>query len=255
MSLIQATVITKTYSMGDIQVHALAGISFSLNRGDYCAILGAAGSGKSTLMNIIGCLDRPTTGHYQLDAMGVDQLSDDELAHIRNRKIGFVLQQFHLLPQLTAMDNVMLPMVYAEVSYEERRQRAEAALVRVGLGDRLQNKPRQLSGGQQQRVAIARTLATEPDIVLLDEPTAAQDMGYAQHLLTYLANPETVSAVVMVNHQLELMEHWATHVLHLQNGKLVNYQPTDQVDWGHLKQAIVDAQKDDNWHDDWDETP
>ncbi|MGD1953596.1 MAG: ABC transporter ATP-binding protein [Leptolyngbyaceae cyanobacterium] len=222
MSLIQATDITKTYSMGDIQVHALAGISFTLNRGDYCAIMGASGSGKSTLMNIIGCLDRPTTGHYQLDAMGVDQLSDDELAHIRNRKIGFVFQQFHLLPQLTATDNVMLPMVYAEVSYEERRQRAEAALVRVGLGDRLQNKPRQLSGGQQQRVAIARAIVNQPVLLLADEPTGALDTQTTEEILhIFGALNASGMTVIMVTHEIEVARN-TRRIIWFRDGQILH---------------------------------
>ncbi|MEM1251773.1 MAG: ABC transporter ATP-binding protein [Cyanobacteria bacterium P01_H01_bin.21] len=222
MSLIQAADITKTYTMGDVQVHALDGVSFSINSGDYCSIMGASGSGKSTLMNIIGCLDRPTTGHYQLDTVGVDRLSDDELAHIRNRKIGFVFQQFHLLPQLTAMDNVMLPMVYAGVSHEERRQRAEAALVRVGLGDRLQNKPRQLSGGQQQRVAIARAIVNQPVLLLADEPTGALDTQTTEEILHIFGELNASGmTVVMVTHEIEVARN-TRRIIWFRDGQILH---------------------------------
>ena len=228
MSLIQAADITKTYSMGDIQVHALAGVSFAINSGEYCSIMGASGSGKSTLMNIIGCLDRPTTGHYQLDRVAVDQLSDDELAHIRNRKIGFVFQQFHLLPQLTAMDNVMLPMVYAGTTYEERRQRAETALVRVGLGDRLQNKPRQLSGGQQQRVAIARAIVNQPVLLLADEPTGALDTQTTEEILHIFGELNTSGmTVIMVTHEIEVARN-TRRIIWFRDGEILHHHLTPQ---------------------------
>ena len=223
MSLIQVSNITKIYSMGDVQVHALAGVSFTINTGDYCSIMGASGSGKSTLMNVIGCLDRPTTGHYQLDSVTVDQLSDDELAHIRNRKIGFVFQQFHLLPQLTALDNVMLPMVYAGIAYEERRQRAKTALIRVGLGDRLENKPRQLSGGQQQRVAIARAIVNQPVLLLADEPTGALDTQTTEEILHIFGELNASGmTVIMVTHEIEVARN-TRRVLWFRDGQIVHH--------------------------------
>ena len=223
MSLIHAADITKTYTMGDVQVHALDGVSFSISAGDYCSIMGASGSGKSTLMNIIGCLDRPTTGHYQLDNVAVDQMSDDRLAHIRNRKIGFVFQQFHLLPQLTALDNVMLPMVYAGVTHGERRQRAETALVRVGLGDRLQNKPRQLSGGQQQRVAIARAIVNQPVLLLADEPTGALDTQTTEEILHIFGELNTSGmTVVMVTHEIEVARN-TRRIMWFRDGQILHH--------------------------------
>ncbi len=154
--------IYKLYGSGDTEVKALSDVNLTIGKGEYCAIMGASGSGKSTAMNIIGCLDKPTSGHYELDGVDVSQLDDQALAHIRNLKIGFVFQQFHLLSQLTALENVMLPMVYAGIHTQERRQKAMEALERMGLGNRINNKPNQLSGGQQQRVAIARAIVNRP---------------------------------------------------------------------------------------------
>ncbi|NEZ62701.1 ABC transporter ATP-binding protein [Leptolyngbyaceae cyanobacterium CCMR0082] len=222
MALIQVSNITKTYTMGDVQVHALAGVSFAIDPGDYCSIMGASGSGKSTLMNIIGCLDRPTTGQYHLDKVEVDQLSDDELAHIRNRKIGFVFQQFHLLPQLTALDNVMLPMVYGGVAYGERQQRAEEALVKVGLGDRLQNQPRQLSGGQQQRVAIARAIVNQPVLLLADEPTGALDTQTTEEILHIFEQLNASGmTVIMVTHEVEVARN-TRRIIWFRDGQILH---------------------------------
>ncbi|MFM9087217.1 MAG: ABC transporter ATP-binding protein, partial [Cyanobium sp.] len=165
--------VDKVYGEGDTQVHALRDVSLSVNRGDYLAVMGTSGSGKSTAMNILGCLDRPTHGRYWLNGIEVEGLTDDQLADIRNSQLGFVFQQFHLLPQFSALENVILPMIYAGVPAAERRQRAEAALERVGLGHRLDNRPNQLSGGQQQRVAIARAIINRPSLLLADEPTGA----------------------------------------------------------------------------------
>lgn len=178
--------VTKVYGVGETTVHALAGVNMTVRQGEYCAIMGASGSGKSTVMNVIGCLDRPTSGRYFLDGQDVASLEDDALAHIRNRKLGFVFQQFHLLPQLTALENVMLPMIYANVSKEERRDRAIEALTQVGLADRMPNKPTQLSGGQQQRVAIARSIVNRPVLLLADEPTGALDSHTTQDVLGIL---------------------------------------------------------------------
>ncbi|NJM64143.1 MAG: ABC transporter ATP-binding protein, partial [Acaryochloris sp. RU_4_1] len=175
--------ISKIYGAGETEVRALDGVDLIINASEYCSIMGASGSGKSTMMNMIGCLDRPTTGRYYLDGVDVAQLSDPELAHVRNRKIGFVFQQFHLLSQISALENVMLPMVYANVPTLERRQRAIAALERVGLGDRIHNRPTQLSGGQQQRVAIARAIVNQPILLLADEPTGALDTKTTQEIL------------------------------------------------------------------------
>jgi putative ABC transport system ATP-binding protein len=203
--IIQLTDITKVYGVGDLTVHALAGVNLTVESGEYCAIMGASGSGKSTMMNIIGCLDRPTAGHYYLDGEEVANLDDKTLAHTRNRKLGFVFQQFHLLPQLTAWENVMLPMVYAGVSSEERRTRAREALVRVGLEQRLNNKPNQLSGGQQQRVAIARAIVNHPVLLLADEPTGALDSQTTQEILDIFTELNASGmTVVVVTHEAEV---------------------------------------------------
>jgi putative ABC transport system ATP-binding protein len=191
--------ITKTYHLGEIDVPVLKQIDLSIESGEYVAIMGASGSGKSTLMNIIGCLDRPSSGLYLLDGTNLTTLDDDELADIRNQYIGFVFQQFNLLPRLTALGNVMLPTIYADLSRAQRIDRATAALVQVGLKDRLENRPNQLSGGQQQRVAIARALVNHPALVLADEPTGALDSTTSSEimdLLTELNKQGTTIAIV-----------------------------------------------------------
>jgi putative ABC transport system ATP-binding protein len=191
--------ITKTYHLGEIDVPVLKQIDLSIESGEYVAIMGASGSGKSTLMNIIGCLDRPSSGLYLLDGTNLTTLDDDELADIRNQYIGFVFQQFNLLPRLTALGNVMLPTIYADLSRAQQIDRATAALVQVGLKDRLENRPNQLSGGQQQRVAIARALVNHPALVLADEPTGALDSTTSSEimdLLTELNKQGTTIAIV-----------------------------------------------------------
>jgi putative ABC transport system ATP-binding protein len=191
--------ITKTYHLGEIDVPVLKHIDLSIESGEYVAIMGASGSGKSTLMNIIGCLDRPSSGLYLLDGTNLTTLDDDELADIRNQYIGFVFQQFNLLPRLTALGNVMLPTIYADIPHAQRIDRATAALIQVGLSDRLQNRPNQLSGGQQQRVAIARALVNHPALVLADEPTGALDSTTSSEimdLLTELNQQGTTIAIV-----------------------------------------------------------
>jgi len=197
--------ICKTYGTGDTEVRALSDVNLIVNTGEYCAIMGPSGSGKSTAMNVIGCLDRPSSGSYYLDGVDVAGLSDDELAHVRNRKLGFVFQQFHLLPQLSALENVMLPMVYAGVSTPERRERAVEALTRVGLANRLNNRPNQLSGGQQQRVAIARAIVNHPVMLLADEPTGALDSQTTQEVLNIFSELNASGiTVVMVTHEPEV---------------------------------------------------
>ncbi|MEG3845280.1 ABC transporter ATP-binding protein [Microcoleus sp. herbarium14] len=191
--------ITKTYHLEAIDVPVLKRVNLSIEQGEYVAIMGASGSGKSTLMNIIGCLDRPTSGEYLLAGINLTTLDDDELADIRNQYIGFVFQQFNLLPRLTSLANVMLPMIYADVDRSQRIEQATEALVQVGLSDRLQNSPNQLSGGQQQRVAIARALVNHPALVLADEPTGALDSQTSQEimdLLTELNQQGTTIAIV-----------------------------------------------------------
>ena len=175
--------LTKTYVMGEDVIQALAGVSLDIGRGEHVAIVGPSGSGKSTLMNVLGGLDRPTSGVYRFEDDPVAEYDDDELADFRNRRIGFVFQSFQLLPRLTAVQNVELPMIYAGLPPKERRERAVELLERVGLGNRLMNKPTQMSGGQQQRVAIARSLANQPDLLLADEPTGALDQATGREVL------------------------------------------------------------------------
>lgn len=204
-AIIRLEQITKFYGEGETEVRALDGVDLVVNSGEYCSIMGASGSGKSTMMNMIGCLDRPTSGQYFLDGVDVAQLSDTELALVRNRKIGFVFQQFHLLSQVSALENVMLPMVYANVPVKERRERGKAALEQVGLGDRIHNKPTQLSGGQQQRVAIARAIVNEPVLLLADEPTGALDTKTTNEILDIFSTLNSSGmTVVMVTHEPEV---------------------------------------------------
>ncbi len=206
--IIRLEEITKTYGSGDTTIHALSHVNLTLEKGEYCSIMGASGSGKSTLMNIIGCLDRPTSGRYYLDNVDVSRLSDEDLATIRNLKIGFVFQQFHLLPQMTALENVMLPMVYAGVPHPQRRDRATVALERIGLANRLNNRPNQLSGGQQQRVAIARAIVNQPVLLLADEPTGALDSHTTQEVLAIFEElHQSDITVVIVTHEADVARH------------------------------------------------
>jgi putative ABC transport system ATP-binding protein len=198
-SMISIKDITKTYHLESLDVPVLKRVNLSIEEGEYVAIMGASGSGKSTLMNIIGCLDRPSSGQYFLAGQDLTTLDDDELADIRNQYIGFVFQQFNLLPKLTSLANVMLPMIYADVDKSQRIEQATEALVQVGLSDRIQNRPNQLSGGQQQRVAIARALVNHPALVLADEPTGALDSTTSEeimNLLTELNQQGTTIAIV-----------------------------------------------------------
>jgi putative ABC transport system ATP-binding protein len=214
--------ISKVYGMGETLIHALAGIDLSIAPREYCAIMGASGSGKSTMMNLIGCLDRPTMGAYYLDDENVAALSNADLSRIRNLKLGFVFQQFHLLPQLTALENVMLPMVYANVPPNERHKRATDALVRVGLENRLQNKPTQLSGGQQQRVAIARAIVNQPLILLADEPTGALDSHTTQEILDIFTDlNRNGMTIVMVTHEPDVART-TKRIIWFKDGQVLN---------------------------------
>lgn len=219
--LIKLDNIYKTYGTGEIQVHALSGVNLVIESGEYCAIMGSSGSGKSTLMNIIGCLDRPTVGNYYLNGENVASLSARQLAVVRNQQIGFVFQQFHLLPQLTALENTMLPMVYGGVSDIDRKERAKQALIKVGLGNRLNNKPNQLSGGQQQRVAIARAIVNKPLIILADEPTGALDSETTKEVMAIFKqlNQEGITLII-VTHEKDVGEQ-SRRIITFSDGKII----------------------------------
>ncbi|MDK2927415.1 MAG: putative transport system ATP-binding protein [Bacillota bacterium] len=220
--MLDVSEVTKTYRLGRIKVPALRGVTLGIRPGEMVAIMGPSGSGKSTLMNILGCLDRPTGGAYRLDGEEVGKKSDRDLAAIRNRKIGFIFQSFNLLPQLTALENVELPLIYRGLASRERRERAEAALVRLGLKERLRHSPRELSGGQQQRVAIARAVAARPEVILADEPTGNLDSRAGEEILAVFQelHGEGIT-LVMVTHDPNVARH-CERVLRLADGHIVS---------------------------------
>jgi putative ABC transport system ATP-binding protein len=221
MPLIEARSLTKTYSMGGTVVHALRGVSLAIEEGEFVAIMGASGSGKSTLMNILGCLDRPDSGTYRLAGEEVENMRPDQLASIRNRRIGFVFQQFNLLPRTSALENVELPLLYAGVPGEERHRRALESLRVVGLAERAQHTPAELSGGQQQRVAIARALVNRPQLILADEPTGALDSRTSEEIMRVLRGlNEQGMTVVMVTHELDIAG-WARRRLVFRDGLVI----------------------------------
>jgi putative ABC transport system ATP-binding protein len=213
--------ITKTYRMGDIEVHALRGVDLDVRRGELLAIMGPSGSGKSTLMNIIGCLDQPTSGRYWLDGEDVSRMDDDRLAEVRNRRIGFVFQSFNLLARTSALDNVELPLIYGGV--RNRREKARAALEAVGLGERIHHRPNELSGGQQQRVAIARALVTNPAIILADEPTGNLDSRSGEEIMGIFQqlNEKQGITIVLVTHEPDIAAH-TRRIVRLQDGSIVH---------------------------------
>jgi putative ABC transport system ATP-binding protein len=220
MSLIQTHDLWKTYQMGTEEVHALRGVSITIERGEYVAIMGPSGSGKSTLMNLIGCLDTPTKGTYLLNGKQASQMNDDELARIRNEEIGFVFQTFNLLPRATALHNVELPLIYAGVPAKTRRERASQALDKVELSDRKHHRPNELSGGQRQRVAIARALVNDPSILLADEPTGNLDSKTGIEIMSVFQRlHDAGNTIILVTHEPEVAAY-AQRAIHIRDGQV-----------------------------------
>ncbi|MGL4484808.1 MAG: ABC transporter ATP-binding protein [Anaerovoracaceae bacterium] len=220
MDILEMKKINKIYDMGDERLRVLKDVDFSLKQGEFISILGPSGSGKSTLMNIIGCLDIPTTGEYRLNNCEVENLSESELANIRNSQIGFVFQQFQLLPRMTALENVELPLIYSQVAEKTRKKMAIDMLKRVGLSDKLQNRPNQMSGGQQQRVAVARALVTQPTILLADEPTGALDQKTGRQIIELFKDlNKEGKTIVMITHDKDIAKN-ASRTVKILDGKL-----------------------------------
>ena len=235
MTLIRTRQLVKSYGIGEQIVHALDGVSVSIDQGEFVAIVGASGSGKSTFMNMIGCLDQPSSGSYDLGGEDVANMSSDELADLRNRRIGFIFQQFNLLARTSALENVALPLLYARVgplaglSKEQRYQHAKQRLEQVGLGERLQNTPSQLSGGQQQRVAIARALVNDPDLILADEPTGALDSKTSAEVMALLTQlNQQGMTVVVVTHEPEVAAY-ASRTITFKDGRIIDDSPNKKV--------------------------
>ena len=223
--MLNMTGVRKTYATGSVEVEALRGIDLHVEQGEYIAVMGPSGSGKSTLMHIIGCLDVPTSGTYTLDGVDVSAMSEKQLAEVRNQKIGFVFQQFNLLSSLTALRNVELPMIYAGVPAHERRERAMAALTKVGLADRVEHRPGELSGGQQQRVSVARALVTNPALILADEPTGNLDSHSTREILELFEELNDAGrTIVMITHELDVAERAKT-MAHIYDGLLIDEVP------------------------------
>lgn len=228
MSLIELKQITKSYPLGDGFLQILKGINLTIEKGDFVAIMGPSGSGKSTCMNILGCLDKPTSGTYILDGQRVDSLSSDELAQVRNQKIGFVFQGFNLLSRTSALENVELPMVYANIGAKEREERAKKALAKVGLAERMDHQPNQLSGGQQQRVAIARAIVNEAPIIFADEPTGNLDTKMSVEIMKLFTelNTELGRTIILVTHE-EDIARYAKRIIKIVDGEINSDKRTD----------------------------
>jgi len=226
--LIRLSEVTKVYKLGVERIRALDGIDLEIDRGEYVAVMGASGSGKSTLMNIMGCLDRPTSGTHELDGQDTTRMGAGALAHVRNERIGFVFQSFELMPRMSAVKNVEMPLIYSQVGLLGRRKRARAALVRVGLADRITHRPSQLSGGQRQRVAIARALVCNPSILLADEPTGNLDTNTGAEILALFdAIHEDGQTIIMVTHEAHVACH-AKRILRMRDGRIVSDLPIEE---------------------------
>ncbi len=229
MPIIELRDIQKIYIMGTEEVRALNGLTLDIDKGEYVAIMGASGSGKSTLMNLIGCLDTPTSGSYHLNSVAVEELDDTQLAAVRNKEIGFVFQTFNLLARTSALQNVELPLIYAGVSRSERRERARRALERVGLGDRMHHHPNELSGGQRQRVAVARALVNNPSILLADEPTGNLDSATSAEIMDLFDDlHQSGNTVIVVTHEHDIAQH-SWRQVQLRDGKILADQPTERA--------------------------
>ncbi|MDY7040599.1 MAG: ABC transporter ATP-binding protein [Chloroflexota bacterium] len=228
--------ITKSYQMGEVEVQALSGVSLRVHDGEFLSIMGPSGSGKSTMMNMLGCLDRPSSGQYFLNGMDVGKLDDDRLASIRNRQIGFVFQNFNLLPRTTALQNVELPLIYSGVGASERKRRSRAALEAVGLGGRTGHRPNELSGGERQRVAIARALVTNPTIILADEPTGNLDSKSGTEVMSIFQrlNRERGITVVFVTHDPEIAAH-TQRIVRLHDGQVVGDEVVHEPKLAEIK--------------------
>lgn len=243
--VIQLRDITKVYTTGEVEVRAVAGVSLDITRGEFVAIMGASGSGKSTMMNILGCLDRPTTGRYLLDDVAVADLNRKQLAQLRNRKIGFVFQSFNLLARTTAMENVELPLFYSEpaIALRERHRRAREALEKVGLGARLHHRPSQLSGGQQQRIAIARALVNSPDLLLADEPTGNLDTRTSIEIMgLFQALNDSGITVVMVTHELDIAAYCRRIVI-MRDGRVLEDRVNATPNRAEVLRARLDQEE------------
>ncbi|AKQ46229.1 macrolide ABC transporter ATP-binding protein [Rufibacter radiotolerans] len=242
-TIIQTENISKIYQMGTETIHALRSISIEIQKGEYVAFMGPSGSGKSTLMNIVGCLDTPTSGTYILNGHDVSNMADNELATIRNKEIGFVFQTFNLLPRSSSLDNVALPLIYAGYGKSEREERAMAALASVGLGDRAHHKPNELSGGQRQRVAVARALVNDPSIILADEPTGNLDTKTSYEIMGLFENLHAKgNTIIMVTHEDDIA-HYAHRIVRLRDGLIESDEPNLNIKVPAVQAATLNHQQ------------